>query len=210
MKTGLRKAKGSADQKLREFLLAYRSTPSYALDGKSPAELMLSRRMKSRLDLLRPSQSPAKARMEERFNFAHGARWKEFAVGDKVWYKLHNIHKNAWEWTPAIVMGRVGEVNYKLQLDSGRAIPKAHAKQLKLRYNEFKDMFELLEVPDDQIEPTIIPTQDIIQQDDSESEVYEDAQEDDIDIQEQPEDPELRRSTRANAGVPPQRYGHSS
>lgn len=77
LKTGLRKAKGSADQKLREFLHAYRSTPSYALDGKSPAELMLKRQMKSRLDLLRPFQSPAiehNTAMEGRFNFAHGAR----------------------------------------------------------------------------------------------------------------------------------------
>lgn len=211
LKTGLRKAKGSADQKLREFLLAYRSTPSYTLNGKSPAELMLNRSMKSRLDLLKPPKSPTGDRniaLENRYNFAHGARWKEFAIGNQVWYQLHNIQKNAWDWTPAQVIGRVGEVNYKLQLDSGRIIPKAHANQLKLRHNEINDAFELIEVPDDEfseVEPTITPTQ-AVEEDGNESDDYEDAEDDEQNIH--PVEPEARRSARATAGVPPQRYGH--
>lgn len=62
LKTGLRKAKGSVDQKLREFLLAYRSTPSYALNNKSPAQLMLNRSLKSRLDLLKPGKPSTSTR----------------------------------------------------------------------------------------------------------------------------------------------------
>lgn len=238
LKTGLRKAKGSADQKLREFLLAYRSTPSYALGNKSPAQLMLGRSMKSRLDLLKPGQTPASKRnttMEERFNFAHGARWKEFSIGDDVWYKLHNVQKNSWEWTSATVVGRVGTVNYKLRLQNGREIPKAHANQLKLRYNEIKDEFELGDVDNEvpEVEPFIIPAVDNEQQqngveqhqegadhddyglsdDDPDREqtindesLYEDAEDVIDDEFVQPVEPEIRRSTRATKGVLPQRF----
>lgn len=228
-------------------VLKNKTTPSYALNNKSPAQLMLNRSLKTRLDLLKPGETSTNQRniaMEERFNFAHGARWKEFSIGDRVWYKLHNIHKNAWDWTPATVVERVGSVNYNIQLENGRLVSKAHTNQLKMRFNEIKDAFELAEVPDDvsaaEVEPIIFPEaidhqqqqpnianglrdnmeqqrDDVDQQSGdnqaaersiNDSDVFEDAEDDGADDQDfgQQQVPELRRTTRANAGVPPQRY----
>lgn len=109
LKIGLRKAKGNIDQKLREFLSCYRSTPSYALGMKSPAEVLNDRTMKTRLDLLNPPgphQRLANSKMAQQFNGHHSAKWKEFVEGDAVYYQLHRSI-DSWEWIPATVIKKL-------------------------------------------------------------------------------------------------------
>ncbi|KAH7726112.1 hypothetical protein AAVH_06300 [Aphelenchoides avenae] len=71
--------------RLMDFLMAYRSTPSDVLDGKSPAEIFLGRKMRTRIDLLKPESAPQpirdekKVRMSDQFNSHHGARAHHFA-----------------------------------------------------------------------------------------------------------------------------------
>ncbi|XP_011861041.1 PREDICTED: uncharacterized protein K02A2.6-like [Vollenhovia emeryi] len=92
LKTGLKKSKGNIDQKLLEFLSCYRSTPSYGLGMKTPAEVLNGRTMKTRLDVLNPSgphQGLADSKMAQQFNGHHGAKWKEFVERDGVYYQLH-------------------------------------------------------------------------------------------------------------------------
>lgn len=236
LKTGLAKAAGTADQKLQKFLTSYRFTPSYALGGKSPSELMNGRPMKTRLDLLRPPPKKPTLRnadMEATFNAAHGAKWKSFSVGDFVYYKLHKSNLE-WSWSPGVIIATIGQVCYELKLDNGRLISKAHANQLKVRHvqNEISDVFGLHDLPEDEVEPTITPN--IIpnvqeetaldseiddSEDDSDShhssilssaedEPFEDAQSVEDDPVVPAPQPEMRRTNRANAGIPAQRYGH--
>jgi hypothetical protein len=66
VKAGLRKQQdGDLHQKLARFLLNYRRTPQ-STTGISPAELLLGRRLRTRLDLLRPSlTSTVEAKQEK-------------------------------------------------------------------------------------------------------------------------------------------------
>lgn len=169
-----------------------------------------NRKMKTKLDLLQPPVNRTVSRnltMEKQFNAAHGARWKEFVVGDLVYYRQHESNTK-WKWEPAVVKQRIGEVNYTIQLGSGRIVKKAHSNQLKFRHNknEIIEEFDLIDITETEIEPTITTQplgQDVEQDDHDISDIYEDAQED-SEIEQQVE---LRRTTRSNAGVPPNRYG---
>lgn len=216
LKTALSKIDGNIDEKLREFLTTYRSTPSYALAGKTPSELINNRSMKTRLDLLKQNSNTSQGAIH---NLS-----KRFDVGTKVYYQLHRNNHN-WEWVAANIVQQIGSVNYKIQLDNGRFINKAHANQLKLRHssNELMEAFELISIHDTEIEPTIIPEDPVhnssertIQpcQDESQElqgfdDTFEDALDNSLIDEEQHEEatPTARHSTRANAGVPPSRYG---
>ncbi|XP_011860072.1 PREDICTED: uncharacterized protein K02A2.6-like [Vollenhovia emeryi] len=233
LKTGLKKAKGNIDQKLLEFLSCYRSTPSYGLGMKTPAEVLNGCTMKTRLDLLNPSgpyQGLADSKLAQQFNGHHGAKWKEFVEGDGVYYQLHRSN-DSWEWVPATVIKKCGTVNYQIQTESGRVI-KAHSNQLKLRHNKgaWLDTPQFLDAGDTskEVAPeqnTIEQSQDDINQkpenrDDPEtfegstdnSDVFEDALKNDEEGNPNEEEiqqiPDTRRhSTRSNFGVPPRRYG---
>lgn len=216
LKTGLEKAEGNAEQKLRKFLHSYRSTPSYSLGMKSPAELM-NRTFKTELDLLKPHEQktskPSHNKMEQQFNSHHGARWKDFKQGAEVYYKLHKTN-NSWSWEPATVTKKIGAVNYEVTTSSGRNI-KAHANQLKHRFtsttldptNLRGNVDEDEDVQDEHNENLHIPNEE--QEDHNASDVFEDAQEEPEEQEyAQPEaQPVVRHSTRENLGVPPIRFG---
>lgn len=203
LKKGLTKGEGSLETRLREFLHAYRSTPSYNLGSKSPAEILNNRSMKSRLDLLQPQI--LQTSMSSQFDRHHGAKWKSFAAGDQVYYQLHQSNAS-WKWVPAVIQKEVGAVNYEISLDSGRTI-KAHANQLKFRHAvaDLNDL-EITETDDDQRPPQIV-THDLNET--VSSEVFEDAIEGQAvaDTIEPPTVEARRQSARSNFGVPAVRYG---
>lgn len=215
-KLGLKKAEGNIDHKVREFLKCYRFTPSYNLGSKSPFELMTGRPMKIKLDLLKPKITETLLRnkqMEQTFNQQHGAKWRSFDVGDKVYYQLHSSTDN-WKWAPAIINDKLGAVNYQLEVSvaDGTRLIRAHANQLKRRHdkNEFNELFE---IPDfnsdktDEVEPIIIPQQTNEIENHNQSDVFEDAQEEcQEEIPEAQNEIQLRRSDRSTKGVPPKRY----
>lgn len=105
LKTGLSKATGSVDSRLREFLHVYRSTPSYNLGAKSPAEILNNRAVRSTLDLLQPAvlatTDDRSSKMRSQFNNHHGAKWKDFRAGCQVYFKLHQTN-TSWKWTPGM------------------------------------------------------------------------------------------------------------
>lgn len=136
LKRGLRKmgTEGSVDQKLRTLLASYRRMPSDILDNKSPFELVTGRPMPSRLDLikkpepLQPTQ-PHTPNMAENFNRHHGAKDRQFQVGDPVHFQRHQ--GMAWIWQRGTVTKRLGAANY--EVSDGTRTSKLHANQLKLR-----------------------------------------------------------------------------
>lgn len=220
LKTGLEKAEGNADQKLRKFLASYRSTPSYSLGMKSPAELF-NKSFKTKLDLLKPikeiTAKPSLNKMEQQFNSHHGARWKEFEQGTEVYFKLHKT-TDSWSWEPAIVTKRIGAVNYEVKISNGRLI-KAHTNQLKLRFNSSKTLesAELggsINEDDDSLSDLPVNNPHEVEQEDPDaSNIFEDAREE---LEEQEHDnalveapPIIRHSTRANFGVPPVWFGRN-
>lgn len=227
LKSGLAKMDGHLDEKLREFLTTYRSTPSYTLGGKTPSELINKRQMKTKLDLLK---QPTHSSQEVDYTLS-----KQFDVGAQVYYQLHQSNQK-WKWIAAKVMQRIGAVNYKIELDNGRIISKAHTNQLKSRHtdNELMDAFDLIAINNSEIEPFIIPEpqvneernntcvpeeiQQYIQDESQEFDGFDDCQDEDnyedaldnsalLEDQVTPANTGFRHSTRSTAGVPPIRYG---
>ena len=224
LKTGLKKTEGTVDHKLREFLFHYRSTPSYGLNKKAPYELRWkhsSAYMKTNLDLLKPSNrlqaSPVDSKMAQQFNSHHGAKWREFSIGSSVYYQLHRSNKS-WQWTAAKVFKRIGDVNYEIELASGRKV-KAHVNQLKPRtisnsgFDDSTEAVDSLDVNTDSVPRAMQPNVDDLHASSDDESEYEDARGNDgddstISDAERISTPvPLRQSTRSTRGIPASRYG---
>lgn len=164
LKTGLKKIKGNVDQKLREFLMTYRYTPSYNLGKKSPFELMSGRQMRTKYSLLKPDVNSTISNtqaMEKQFNTHHGAKWKQFNINDEVFYKLHTTTEK-WKWVPGVIKSRIGNVIYNVNIttSAGNRVVKAHANQIKRRYDK-NELIELFELPDFNDDIKVGPTGDV-------------------------------------------------
>lgn len=128
------------EEALQTFLQVYRSTPTSDLEGKSPAEVMFGRPVRTISALLQPSKdtSPntsAKAmKQNEAYNKKHGATKRTFKHGDTVFAQVHR--SNTWQWESATVIEKIGKVNYNVFLDDRRRLIRTHANQLKERVPE--------------------------------------------------------------------------
>lgn len=221
LKTGLKKLEreGNVEFALQKFLFCYRRTPSPSLGGKSPFEIMTGRSMKTRIDLVMPSDkntTSKNTKMEQQFNDHHGAIWKTFEVGDEVYVKQHE-GINKFRWTPGTIIGRLGSVNYSVWIESRKI--QAHANQLKMRFNtvdlensnELLDQFDIqfpmpLEVqiqPENNRDDAAAQQEDEIYEETTSEEEIEDTDEEAAVEEPIPATP--RRTTRANVGQTPRR-----
>ncbi|PIO54605.1 integrase core domain protein [Teladorsagia circumcincta] len=123
----------SPNKALQNFLQTYRRTPcSSTPGGKSPAEVFLRREIRTKLSLLKPyvksKDGTRNHRMEEQYNRHHGARQKEFNVGDLVWAMDYRSRKP--QHTPGRILQRYGNRLYDVLIDG--QVWKRHANQLRL------------------------------------------------------------------------------
>ena len=79
---------GTLETQLTRFLFHYRTTP-HATTSQSPAELMLGRQLRTRLDLLKPDIGKRVRAHQEQQKIAHDAHSKprEFQPGVQVYAK---------------------------------------------------------------------------------------------------------------------------
>lgn len=124
LKRGLKKIKGEAtvSEDLQTFLRTYRTTPSATTpNGKSPADEFFGRHIRTSLDLLRPPVEETRqtnSKQNDQFNVKHGAKHREFQVGDKVMALCHR--GNSTFWASGIVTGRRGKLRMRFgQPESG-------------------------------------------------------------------------------------------
>ena len=125
-KAALRKA----DQKglqlaLTQFLLRYRTTPHPAT-GKTPAELIFGRQVRTRLDLIHPSQK--EIQKGERGKRKETRKAREFEVGEPVWMRNYS---GSEKWIPGIVISKSGPLSYTIGTDGQEH--RRHIDQLKKR-----------------------------------------------------------------------------
>ena len=118
--------KGTIPQKLAQFLLTYRATP-HATTGVPPAELFLKRKLRTRLDLLKPSGEDRvhQKQQEQKRNHDRHTRLREFTVGQAV--LVRNL-RDGPNWLVGSVVKKCGPVNYEVEVE-GR-VWKRHADQL--------------------------------------------------------------------------------
>ena len=105
MKAGCRDGL-SLSHRLQSFLLTYRSTP-HATTGRSPCELFLGRKVRTRLDLLHPSveETVLQRQAQQKKDHDWHSKHREFAVGEKVMVKSRRPGPAGW------IPGRITEKN---------------------------------------------------------------------------------------------------
>lgn len=117
------------------FLLCYRSTPCRsAPQGKSPAELLLGRPIRTSLDLLKPPtlfHKPEESKQESQYNRKHGAKSRSYKPKDLVWAKVYS--NNAWSWETGQVLERIGRVVYNVWLSGKQNLIRSHCNQMRQR-----------------------------------------------------------------------------
>lgn len=123
----IQEGEGNIKLALDVFLLTYRTTPNPNVpDGKSPAEAMYGRPLRTSLDLLRAPQE----RIPDTVSEAESNRPRTFAPKEAVYAKVYA--NNKWTWAPGTVVEKVGKVMYNIWLNSKRMI-RSHINQLRAR-----------------------------------------------------------------------------
>ncbi|XP_075534932.1 uncharacterized protein LOC142570433 [Dermacentor variabilis] len=114
--------------KLNKFLLAYRNTP-HATTHEAPANLLLGRRLRTRLDVLKPVVGERVAYEQFKQTVNRPCRVREVALGDHV---LARNYRGQPKWMPAVVMAQTGPVSFKVRVStpSGCLEGRRHKNQL--------------------------------------------------------------------------------
>ena len=107
------KASASLKSKLARFLFSYRTTPN-----STTAELFFSRRLRTRLDLLRPDLGRKTASKQSEQKMQHDMHVKErnFEVGESV---LVENFRGQPKWLKATVTEKTGPVSFGAMLEGG-------------------------------------------------------------------------------------------
>ena len=134
-KEGMKKLEGSGGTvhtKLSRFLLAYRSTPQ-TTTGVTPAELLFNRRLRTRLDLIRPDvrhrEETQQLSQKEQHDNTRTAQ--QFAEGDKVLVKNFS---SGPKWKKAHIESRTGPLSYTVKYEDG-VVTRRHVDHLLKRHD---------------------------------------------------------------------------
>lgn len=118
----------NVDKALQRFLLYYRNT-DHSSTGECPAVLMLNRRLRTRLDALKPDREHKERKSKSRQVEAAGGADRQVKEGEDVWYR--NYLKGE-KWSPGTVVDRLGKNNFTIKDQVGNNIHR-HVDQLKRR-----------------------------------------------------------------------------
>ncbi|KAF0300059.1 uncharacterized protein FJT64_027342 [Amphibalanus amphitrite] len=110
--------------RLQKFLLAYRAAP-HSGTGRSPAEMMFGRNVRTRLDMLRPDPMDRFRDQQQRQREAAGGRHRELNIGDTVWARCYS---GPQKWRLGTVAARTGPVSYEIAVAD--ALWSRHVDQL--------------------------------------------------------------------------------
>ena len=123
-KKGVKAGKSSRtlQHKLDRFLLAYRSAP-HATTELSPAQLLLGRNVKTRLDLIKPNVT---REVNKKLLQSNNSTLRAFDHNQNVWVRNY---RRGPKWVRGIVIERTGPVLYRVKVDDQTW--KRHVEQLR-------------------------------------------------------------------------------
>ena len=133
VKKGLKKITvGTVQERLAKLLLTYRITPQ-TTTGVSPAELLLNRRPRTRLDLLKPhiADRVEQNQMKQKVYHDNTSRARTFDIGDAVYVRNYSTGP---KWLSGRVQRRTGPVSVLVKLSNGQ-IWRRHHDQLRSALN---------------------------------------------------------------------------
>ena len=121
---------GTVLTKVTRFLLHYRTTP-HSVTGQSPAELMFNRKLRTRLDLLKPNLGSYVRSQQENQKSVHDqhSKQREFAVGVQIFMRNFGPGNS---WLPGKVVQQRGPLSYLVKLEDGRYF-RRHLDHLRIR-----------------------------------------------------------------------------
>ena len=124
-----RQRDGSLETRVARFLLAYHITP-HATTGVAPSELLMGRRLRSRLDLVRPNLSARVQQQQALQKQAHDnrARHRELAVGDSIFTR--DFSKGG-RWKPGQVLSRDGSTSFRCIFEDDGRLVRRHMNQVR-------------------------------------------------------------------------------
>ena len=131
VKTALaHKAEGSLQTRLSRFLFRYRNTP-HSTTGRTPAELLMGRHLRTLLDQLHPDLSAKVVRQQQAWTdrSEQSASDRQFTPGDKVYVTA--IPNSEEKWLPAVVTTATGH-SCEVRLLDGRLFLR-HRTHLRTR-----------------------------------------------------------------------------
>ncbi|XP_064487549.1 uncharacterized protein K02A2.6-like [Ornithodoros turicata] len=129
LKQGLKKSNiHPLHLRLYNFLMTYRNTP-HATTRECPATLMMGRRLRSRLDLVRPSLYSEVQHRQFKGAINRRARARTFNVGDTVLVRNFRGHP---KWLRGVIVGQSGPVSFQVKVSSrtGVHVWRRHQDQL--------------------------------------------------------------------------------
>jgi transposase InsO family protein len=114
--------------RLQRFLFSYRITP-HKSTGRPPAEMFMGRRLRSRLDLLKPDirANLDSANYRQQLYHDRDSEYRSFQQDDPVWI----LNTTGVGYQPGKIHRRTGPLSYECKLN-GRIVRK-HADQLRFR-----------------------------------------------------------------------------
>ena len=123
---------GTLEAKLSHFLFHYRLTPQ-TTTGQSPSELLLGRRIKSRLDLLQPTAKPkvTQSLIRQKANHDRSAKFRVFNVGEEVFVRNPQGTPAWWE---GVIEKLTGPLSYKIKLNDGTILNR-HVDHIRIRHS---------------------------------------------------------------------------
>ena len=150
VKKGVKKTAGdNLEMRLQKFLLMYRLTPQETT-GKCPCELLLKRRIRSKLDQIRPDLSKKVKRKQTSMKSRTDRRKdRRFDVRDKVQVKNFSSGPT---WLYGKVVEIIAESMYVIELDDGRRV-RRHVDHMRHYMPASTDD----QVPRDCLNPAVPP-----------------------------------------------------
>lgn len=110
---------------IQRYLLVYHNTP-HCTTGESPAQLLQGRRLRTRLDIIKPDHG-RKLQNREFKAVERAKESRQLCPGDPVWYRDFGTTS---KWSAGLVLERLGTNNYTVQ-SSDRSAAHRHIDQLK-------------------------------------------------------------------------------
>lgn len=117
------------DTALCRFLLSYRNTEHYTT-GESPAKILLGRKLRMRLDVLKPDREARVQSQQAQIENTLGGAHRQMAPDDAVWYRNYRGPK---KWVAGRVKSKLGSSDYTITSEFGTEVHR-HVDQLKHRY----------------------------------------------------------------------------
>ena len=131
VKVGLKKTtEGTVEARLYRFLLNYHKIPQ-STTGMTPSEVMLQRRLRTRIDLVKPDtqQKVMDQQVKMKEHFDKTSKHRNLCIGDPV-FAYDFLHSP--KWLPGVIIEKLGPVTFRIELLDGRTW-RRHTDHIKYR-----------------------------------------------------------------------------